>query len=201
MKPHPLPFAAPAASAGPAHATAQAAGRPVYLRLRVWDRFVRLFHWGLVGCVLLNYGVVDDGEDLHQWLGYAASALVVARIAWGFVGTRHARFSDFFPTPRRLRHHLRAMRAGRAEFHPGHNPLGALMMLALMATVLGLGLTGYLQGTDRFWGEAWLQDLHAWLGDGLIALAGLHAAAALVMGRLERVKLVTAMVTGVKQRY
>jgi cytochrome b len=171
------------------------------MSVKVWDRFVRLFHWSLVSCVLLNYFVVDDGEDLHQWLGYAASALVVARIAWGFVGTRHARFSDFFPTPRRLIDHLQAMRAGRAEFHPGHNPLGALMMLALMATVLGLGLTGYLQGTDRFWGEEWLQDLHEWLGTGLITLAGLHAAAALVMGRLERVKLVTAMVTGVKQRY
>ena len=169
--------------------------------IKVWDRFVRLFHWSLVGCVLLNYFVIDDGEDLHQWLGYAASALVGARIVWGFVGTRHARFSDFFPTPRRLIDHLQALRAGRIEFHPGHNPLGALMMLALMATVLGLGLTGYLQGTDRFWGEEWLQELHEWLGTGLITLAGLHAAAALVMGRIERVKLITAMITGVKQRY
>lgn len=172
-----------------------------HMSITVWDRFVRLFHWSLVGCVLLNYFVIDDGEDLHQWLGYAASALVGARIVWGFVGTRHARFNDFFPTPRRLIDHLQALRAGRVDFHPGHNPLGALMMLALMATVLGLGLTGYLQGTDRFWGEEWLQELHEWLGTGLITLAGLHAAAALVMGRLERVKLITAMFTGVKQRY
>lgn len=169
--------------------------------VRVWDRFVRTFHWALVSCVLVNYFVVDDGETLHQWLGYAASALVLARVVWGFVGTPHARFSSFFPTPARLAHHVRLMWARQPEHTVGHNPLGALMMLALMAFVLALGVTGFLQTTDRFWGDEWLQDLHALLGHALIASAGLHAAAALIMGRLERTRLVRAMVTGVKQRY
>ena len=69
------------------------------VRVAVWDRFVRLFHWSLVGCVLVNAFLLDDGETLHRWLGYTASALVLARIVWGFVGSRHARFDDFFPTP------------------------------------------------------------------------------------------------------
>jgi len=60
---------------------------------RVWDPFVRVFHWSLLACVLLNEFAVDDGETLHQWLGYAALALVGLRIVWGFVGTRHARCS------------------------------------------------------------------------------------------------------------
>jgi cytochrome b len=167
----------------------------------VWDRFVRLFHWGLVSCVLLNFFIVDDGETLHQWAGYTASALVAARIVWGFVGSRHARFADFWPTPSRLAAHLRALRAGEHPFQPGHNPLGALMMIALMALVLSLGLTGFLQTTDRFWGDEWLQDLHEVLADGLIAMAGLHAVAAILMGRLERVTLVRAMITGTKIRY
>lgn len=172
--------------------------QPADLAVPVWDRFVRLFHWSLVGCVLLNQFVVSDGETLHQWLGYAASALVAARIVWGFVGSRHARFRDFFPTPGRLRAHLGALAEGQLPRHDGHNPLGALMMLALMACVLALGLSGWLQTTDRFWGEEWLQETHEWLGDLLIALAGLHAAAAIVMGRLERTNLVKAMVTGTK---
>ena len=50
---------------------------------RVWDLFVRVFHWTLVACVLLNSFVIDDGEDLHQWVGYLASALVGARVVWG----------------------------------------------------------------------------------------------------------------------
>lgn len=167
----------------------------------VWDRFVRVFHWTLVSCVTFNYAVMDDGKTWHQWVGYLALALVAARLVWGFVGTRHARFSDFFPTPRRLLAHLRDLRAGHHEPSQGHNPLGALMMLALMATVLALGTTGWLQTLDAFWGDEWLQDLHHTLGNGLIALATLHAVAALVMGRLERTRLVKAMLTGVKERW
>ncbi|HNC68587.1 MAG TPA: cytochrome b/b6 domain-containing protein [Thauera aminoaromatica] len=169
------------------------------LALRVWDPFVRVFHWSLVSCVILNFFVVDDGETLHQFVGYTASGLVVARLVWGFVGSEYARFANFFPTPVRLRAHLAAMRTGRRDFQPGHNPLGALMMLALMALVLALGLTGFLQTTDAFWGEEWLEEIHEALAATLIALAGIHAAAAIVMGRLERVNLVGAMITGIKR--
>jgi len=169
--------------------------------IRVWDPFVRLFHWSLVSCVLLNFFVIDDGEEIHQWLGYTASALVIARIFWGFIGSKYARFADFFPTPQRLRSHLSAMRARQSDPHPGHNPLGAMMMLLLIALVLSLGITGYLQGTDRFWGEEWLQELHEALATTLIGFAGLHALAAIVMSRIERTNLVWAMVTGVKNRH
>ena len=162
---------------------------------------MRLFHWSLVVCVLLNLWVVEDGEPLHEWLGYTASALVGARIVWGLVGTRHARFTDFWPTPARLSRHLRALWRGEPEHHAGHNPLGALMVLGLMALVLALGLTGWLQTTDVFWGVDWMEDLHEALAEVLMPMVGLHAVAALVMGRLERTRLIKAMVTGVKERY
>jgi len=168
---------------------------------RVWDPLVRVFHWSLVACVLLNLFVVDDGEDLHQWLGYAAAALVGVRVVWGFIGPRHARFADFFPTPRRVANHVRALLGGEPEHHWGHNPLGALMVLGLLAMVLSLGLTGWMQTLDAFWGAEWLQDLHEGLGEWLLPMVGLHAAAAIVMGRIERTRLVKAMVTGVKERY
>ncbi len=167
----------------------------------VWDRFVRVFHWTLVSSVLLNYFVLEEGEAPHEWVGYLATALVVARAVWGFIGSPHARFAAFFPTPARLRRHVQALRSGQPEHHWGHNPLGALMMLLLMTLVLALGVTGWLQGTDAFFGEEWLQELHEGLAHGLLISAGLHAAAALVMGRLERTRLVKAMVTGVKERY
>ena len=168
---------------------------------RVWDPFVRFFHWSLVACVVLNQWLLEEGDPPHEWVGYAAAALVGLRVVWGFVGTRHARFADFWPTPARLRAHLGALRRGEHPATPGHNPLGALMMLALMALVLLLGLTGWLMGTDRFWGDQTLESLHEGMAEALIWLAGLHAAAALVMGRLERTRLVKAMVTGVKERY
>jgi cytochrome b len=168
---------------------------------RVWDPLVRVFHWSLVACVLLNLFVVDDGEDLHQWLGYAASALVAVRVVWGFIGPRHARFADFFPTPRRVVNHVRALMGGEPEHHWGHNPLGALMVLGLLAMVLSLGLTGWMQTLDAFWGVEWLMDLHEGLGEWLLPMVGLHAGATIIMGRIERTRLVKAMVTGVKERY
>lgn len=166
----------------------------------VWDRFVRIFHWSLVACVMVNFFAVDGGETLHQWLGYTASALVCARIVWGFVGPRHARFADFSPTPAKIRSHLAGLLSGAKDHHDGHNPVGAVVMLAMLAIVLALGTTGFLQTTDAFWGEEWLQELHEGLASALIGLAGLHAAAAIVMSRVERTNLIAAMITGVKVR-
>lgn len=165
----------------------------------VWDLFVRVFHWGLVSCVVLNQFVLEAGEAPHEWIGYTASALVLARIVWGFVGSRHARFSDFFPTSTRLVRHLRALRRGEHPQYAGHNPLGALMMLLLMALILALGTTGWMQTTDLWFGEEWLMDLHETLAEALLIAAGLHTVAALVMGRLERVHLIAAMFTGHKR--
>lgn len=166
---------------------------------RVWDPFVRAFHWSLVACVGLCFFVFEEGEAAHRWLGYAAAALVVLRIAWGFVGTPHARFADFWPTPRRLAAHWCALRTGHAVPMAGHNPFGALMMLTLLALVLAVGVTGWMQGLDAWFGDEGLQDLHEALADTLIGAAGVHALAAVAMGRLERVNLVAAMVTGVKR--
>lgn len=169
-------------------------------KIHVWDRFVRIFHWALVICIVLNFFVLEAGETPHRWLGYVASALVCARIVWGFVGSRYARFSDFFPTPAKIVRHVRHVRSGTHDDYPGHNPIAALMIFVLMGLVLALGVTGYMQGTDMFWGEDWVQELHEALASTLIALAGLHAAAAIAMGRLERTNLVHAMLTGVKVR-
>lgn len=169
-------------------------------RLYVWDPFIRLFHWSLVSCVLIDYFFIDDGETIHQWLGYAACVLIAARIVWGLVGSPYARFSEFFPTPVRLRRHLGLLMRKQHDPYAGHNPLGALMIFTLMGLVIALGVTGFMQGLDAYWGEEWLMDLHAGLADGLIALAALHVAAAIVMSVYERTNLIRAMVTGVKVR-
>lgn len=172
---------------------------PATQPVRVWDPFVRFFHWSLVGCVLLNF-VVEEGEALHRALGYAASGLVGARILWGFVGTRYARFAGCFPTPAQLRQHFANLLAGRETPYVGHNPAGAAMMLALMTCVLLLGLTGHLQTTESLGDSEALEEVHEALASGLLGLAGLHAAAALVMGWLEGTNLIGAMITGVKLR-
>ncbi|AGX87315.1 cytochrome b/b6 domain-containing protein [Candidatus Symbiobacter mobilis] len=167
----------------------------------VWDLFVRVFHWSLVSCIALNEFVLDAGGLAHRWAGYAACALVLARIVWGFVGTSHARFNDFFPTPSRLLFHIQSLLRGQPPHYVGHNPIGALVMLAMMGIVLCMAVTGWMQGLDAFWGEEWLMEAHETLAHLLLLCVGLHATAAIVMGRIERTALITAMVTGVKRRY
>jgi cytochrome b len=167
----------------------------------VWGKFVRIFHWTLVLSVVANYFLLDDGKTVHQWIGYLAFSMVLARIVWGFIGTKYARFSDFFPTPKRVWLHVQQQARGDREAHIGHNPLGALMMLALLTCILSLGVTGWMQTLDPFWGDEWLQNLHRNIGNILIGMAVVQAVAAIVIGRLERTRLIKAMVTGVKDSW
>ncbi len=168
------------------------------IEVKVWDLFVRVFHWSLVGCVLLNLTVTEEGEIVHRYLGYAAVALVAMRIIWGFVGSRHARFADFIPTPARLKAHWQSLLRHEAETHPGHNPLGAVMIFALMAVIIGLGISGYMMGTDAYFGEEWVEETHEWLANTLIALVVIHVGAVLAMSVWTKSNLPRAMVTGRK---
>lgn len=165
----------------------------------VWDIVVRLFHWSLVICVLSNLFILEAHQDSHTWIGYTACGLIAIRMVWGFVGTRYARFSNFFPTPSRLRTYYTQIRSGDRTHFPGHNPLGALMMLTLMGLVIALGVSGYLMDTDEFWGEEWLENVHEWLANILLAAIIIHIVAALLMSRIEHVNLVRAMITGIKE--
>ena len=66
-------------------------------KVKVWDIPVRLCHWGLAACVLANLAFMEEGDGIHQYVGYIAAGMVVFRVLWGLVGSRYARFSDFFP--------------------------------------------------------------------------------------------------------
>ncbi len=165
-------------------------------KVYVWDPFVRVFHWSLVACVGGTYFVLEGGEAPHNWAGYVAAALVVARVVWGFIGSTHARFESFFPTLERVRDHLHEMRMRKPSV--GHNPFGALMIFALIGLVLALGITGCMQGVDAFFGEVWLMELHELLAHALVACVAMHVAAAVAMSVWERTNLVAAMVTGYK---
>ena len=101
--------------------------------VRVWDPVVRLFHWTVVIAVCLNLFVLKPGRLYHRYAGYVVIGAVLIRLVWGFIGTRHARFGDFFPTPSRLIPYLKALFRREEPRHLGHNPAAAVMMLALMA--------------------------------------------------------------------
>ena len=166
--------------------------------VRVWDPLVRLFHWSLAACVFGAF-LVEEGDTAHRWLGYTALGLVAFRLLWGVVGSRHARFGDWVRGPRAVMTYLRERRAGRSRRRLGHNPAAAVMILALLGGVVAVGMTGWMQSWDRFFGAEWLEELHELLAWGLLGLIGLHVLAAVVESVHYRENLIAAMVHGRKR--
>lgn len=158
----------------------------------IWDRFIRLFHWCTAALFLFNYFLSEGGSDLHEWAGYSLLALLAARIIWGFRGSAPARFSSFFPTPRRLVHTWKNFAAINAQ-HNGHNAIGGLMIFALLGGILLTGVTGWMQGLDYFWGETWLENLHEWLANLVMAGVAIHVLAVVVIQIKYRVPLIQGM--------
>ena len=165
----------------------------------VWDPLVRFFHWTVAAAIVIDFFVLDDGRYWHRAIGYTAAAALAVRIVWGFVGTRHARFADFWPTPRSVASHVRALLSGEDRKQLGHSPLGAVVMLLLMALLAGISITGWMMRLDAFWGAEWLEEVHEVLANAIIAVASLHVVAAIVESWRHRENLIWAMVIGKKR--
>jgi len=183
-----------AAGAMPAAAASTQTGS-----VRVWDPFVRIFHWGLVGLFVIAFATGDEIEWLHIRVGYAIAALVALRIVWGFVGTRHARFSDFVRSPGEVATYSGQALRFRAPRHLGHNPAGAAMVVALLVMIAGIAATGFAMTTDAFWGSQWVEDLHKGLVYTTIGLIALHVAGVVFSSLAHGENLVKAMITGRKR--
>lgn len=167
--------------------------------VRVWDPLVRIGHWSLVAAVAVAWVTGDEWQAVHEAAGYVAVGVVATRILWGFVGSRHARFSDFVRGPSAVLAYAGDVFRGRERRYLGHNPAGAAMILALIGTVLALGLSGWLATTDRFWGAEWLEESHEVLANLLLVLIALHVGGVLLGSIRDGENLVRAMVTGRKR--
>ncbi|MBL8906398.1 MAG: cytochrome b/b6 domain-containing protein [Rhizobiales bacterium] len=167
--------------------------------VRVWDPAVRAFHWGLAASILAAWLTSDEWTSAHIWVGYLAGALVTFRVVWGFAGSPYARFKSFVQSPRSIARYLADMVTGRERRYLGHNPAGGAMIVALLATVALLGLTGWMQTLDRFWGEEWLEGLHEFLADGLLVLIAAHITGVLLASWRHGENLVFGMISGRKR--
>ena len=110
--------------------------------VKVWDPFVRVFHWLVAAGFVVAY--VSEGEPmwLHSWTGYLIAVLLLLRLVWGFVGPRTARFVDFVYKPGTVVSYLLRMPVGRAKRYLGHSPAGGAMVIALMLCLAGTAGTG-----------------------------------------------------------
>lgn len=176
-------------------------------RQRVWDLPIRLFHWLLVASITFAYVSGTLGGNLIDWHGRAGFfivGLVVFRIVWGFIGTPTARFATFVRGPAAIRAYLRGEWRGL-----GHNPIGALSVLGLLALVAIQATTGLFtnddiayQGPFADWVGKDLSDrFHSWhalLQNGLLALIAVHVGAIVFYLRVKKENLVKPMLTGWK---
>ncbi len=168
-------------------------------RIFVWDIFVRVFHWSLVIAFFLNAFVVDDHDKIHQYIGYFIVVLILARIVWGFVGSRYARFSSFPPSVKLSVDQAKDMVHGKDKVYIGHTPLGSLMIYNLIFTLLLIGLSGYLMTTDRFWGEEWPEEMHEALVLWAEICVVFHILAVIYESVKTKVNLPLAMFSGYKE--
>lgn len=186
-------------------------GEPAHTR-RVWDLPVRITHWLLVLGIAGSYATHKLGVEYfeyHLWFGYGVVVMAAFRILWGIFGTRHARFASFVRGPRATWNYLRALTHGGAHSRPGHNPLGAWMVVFLLAALLAQGLTGLFANDEIFntgplYGyvsDATSLALTSWhrrLFDWILVAVALHVGAVLAHRVLGGQDLVRPMFSGRK---
>ena len=174
-------------------------------RHRLWDLPTRLFHWLLVLAIAAAIISGQLGGNLIVWhgrIGLLIVGLIVFRLIWGVLGSTYARFAHFFPTVARIKAYL------RGEWRqPGHNPLGALSVFAVLALVAFQAVSGLFANDDiAFNGPLYdlvgrdlsnsLSGLHHLASNALYALIGLHLAAIAFYMRVKKKNLVKPMITG-----
>jgi cytochrome b len=170
-------------------------------RVLVWDLPVRLFHWLFAGAIVVAFvlaNAVDDESTafaVHMLLGLVAGFMVVLRVVWGLVGSRHARFGDFAFSPGALFRYLKSTLTRSGERHAGHNPATSWAAIAMFALVLGLGATGLAMGAGVEAAEE-VHELFAW---ALIAVAGGHVAGVVWHTIRHRENIALSMVDGRKE--
>lgn len=178
--------------------------------IRIWDLPTRLFHWALAACVIglvITGKVGGDAMNWHFRLGYAVCALLLFRLMWGAVGGHWSRFASFFPTPARLWRYLggRARTADTA----GHNPLGALSVLAMLLVLAAQAGTGLMTDdeiafagplTARVSGDivAAASSWHLGWGQNLVIALPLLHVLTIIVYLLRRKNLITPMLLGDK---
>jgi len=167
--------------------------------VRVWDPIVRLFHWTVVAGCAVNL-IVENGHRFHRAVGYGVAAAVGIRLIWGFVGPVYARFADFVPSPTALIKYVGQLFARKEPRYIGHNPAGSIMIIGLLGLLVGVSVTGWMMGLDRYFGSEALEELHEGFAMAILSLAGIHVLAAVIESVRHRENLIKSMITGKKRR-
>lgn len=140
----------------------------------MWDIPTRLIHWSLAVIVFFNLFVLEEGDDLHEWIGYFACALVILRLFWGLKSKGTSRILSFPIQFKEINRFIKNRFSDSEGRYPGHNPFASLVYLFIWTCILSLGISGFMMNLDTFWGEEWLEDLHEFISNVLQLLILIH---------------------------
>lgn len=178
-------------------------------KVLVWDLPTRIFHWLLVAALTGAYFTGENGGNWlvwHERLGIFIVGLITFRLVWGFAGSTYARFTTFVRGPAAIKAYLAGQWQGL-----GHNPLGALSVLALLVLVILQFSTGlFAQNDDTgFAGPFYAlvgsrigdlaTRLHHKIFDVLAIMVGLHVAVVVFHTRIKKNNLIKPMIIGHKE--
>lgn len=182
--------------------------------VKLWDPALRVFHWALATCVCAAWYLGEYGPvimTLHFYCGYVIIGLLGFRILWGLVGPAPARFSNFIYGPRTTLGYLQTLPSAKPSYWPGHNPIGALSVFALIAALIVQTTSGLFSDPDDFINAGPLADtvssatrrtasqVHEATASVILILVGLHLCAIAYYRLRKGEDLVTPMITGWKR--
>lgn len=181
--------------------------------VKVWDPLVRIFHWTLVLAFFIAYITEEDFLTLHTYAGYTVLGLIVLRIIWGVIGTKHARFRDFVYSPQKIKTFLKDTLFLRAKRYLGHNPAGGAMITLLLislliTTVSGIIVLGaeeqagplasWFSQDQSIWGDIF-EEIHEFFANFTLFLVFIHVAGVIIESLIHKENLVKSMIDGMKR--
>jgi len=180
---------------------------------KIWDIFIRIFHWSLLATFAITYLTEDDFPVLHTYAGYTMMALIALRLIWGVIGSRHARFSSFIVKPSAVIEYMKEVVQFRAKRYLGHNPAGGVMVVALLISLSMTLLFGLLTyGAAEFSGPLAslaggvndtvaniFKELHEFFANFTVLLVALHVFGVAIASFQHGENLVRSMLTGYKR--
>jgi cytochrome b len=176
---------------------------PPMRKVLVYDLPTRFFHWLFAGFFITAYAIanlVDDDSarfSLHMLAGLGMVFVIVLRVLWSVVGTRHARPGDLALNPVQLFAYFKGMFSSGSQRWIGHNPASSWAAVTMVGLGIGLGVTGYLMATGSEGG--WLRETHEFMANAFLAVVLLHLAGVAAHVLRHRDHLETSMITGSKQ--
>lgn len=161
----------------------------------LWPWYIRLIHWGLALIILLDAFVLEEGDPPHRYIGYVAVGFVLIRFVLGIVGKGKFNFKEMSIHPKKILFFLKTHFTKEHHFQ-GHNPLASLVYYLMWLDVIALAVTGWLLGTDEYFGDEGMEILHGQLSNGLIALVVIHLLGMTLDGILYKRKTWMGMISG-----